>query len=165
MTKDLLLEIGTEEIPAKFMPGALAQLEQLAITKLAELRISHGEVRAVGTPRRLAVIVKAVAASQTDKNSENKGPAVKIAFDQNGAPTKAALGFARGQGVDPAELVVSDGYIYAIVQEIGRPAAELLPGFLTELVTSLSFPKNMRWGDLDMRFVRPIRWVVALLGN
>ncbi len=165
MTKDLLLEIGTEEIPAKFMPGALAQLEQLAITKLAELRISHGEVRAVGTPRRLAVTVKTVAASQTDKNSENKGPAAKIAFDQNGAPTKAALGFARGQGVDPAELVVRDGYIYAIVQEIGRPAAELLPGFLTELVTSLSFPKNMRWGDLDMRFVRPIRWVVALLGN
>lgn len=165
MTKDLLLEIGTEEIPAKFMPGALAQLEKTMIAKLADLRLSHAEVRAVGTPRRLAVVVKAVAASQTDKNSENKGPAVKIAFDQNGTPTKAALGFARGQGVDPSELVVRDGYIYAVVQETGRPVTELLPGLLTELVTSLSFPKNMRWGDLDLRFVRPIRWLVALLGS
>ncbi|HWR43895.1 glycine--tRNA ligase subunit beta [Sporomusa sp.] len=165
MTKDLLLEIGTEEIPAKFMPGALAQLENMAKAKLSELRITHGEVRAVGTPRRMAVIVKAVAASQADKNSENKGPAVKIAFDQDGAPTKAALGFARGQGVDPSALVVKDGYIYAIVQEIGRSVTELLPGLLTDIVTSLSFPKNMRWGDLEMRFVRPIRWVVALFGN
>jgi glycyl-tRNA synthetase beta chain len=165
MTKDLLLEIGTEEIPAKFMTGALAQLEAMAKVKLAELRISHAEVRAIGTPRRMAVIVKAVAASQANKNSENKGPAVKIAFDQAGAPTKAALGFARGQGVDPSELVVRDGYIYAIVQETGRSVTELLPGLLTDLVSSMSFPKNMRWGDLDMRFVRPIRWVVALFGN
>ncbi|SMC94126.1 glycine--tRNA ligase subunit beta [Sporomusa malonica] len=165
MTNDLLLEIGTEEIPAKFMPGALAQLESAAKTKLAELRIIHGEVRAVGTPRRMAVIVKEVAASQADKHSENKGPSVKIAFGPDGAPTKAALGFARGQGIDPAALVVKDDYIYAIVQEVGRPVAELLPGLLTDIVNNMSFPKNMRWGDLDMRFVRPIRWVVALFGS
>ncbi|SDE62433.1 glycine--tRNA ligase subunit beta [Sporomusa acidovorans] len=165
MTKDLLLEIGTEEIPAKFMPDALAQLESTTKAKLTELRISYGSVRAVGTPRRLAVIAKEVGISQADKHSENKGPAVKIAFDQQGAPTKAALGFARGQGIDPAALVVKDGYVYAVVQEVGRPVAELLPGLLPDIVNSLSFPKNMRWGDLDMRFVRPIRWLVALFGN
>lgn len=165
MTNDLLLEIGTEEIPAKFMPGALAQLESTAKAKLADLRIIHGEVRAVGTPRRMVVIVKEVAACQADKHSENKGPSVKIAFGPDGAPTKAALGFARGQGIDPAALVVKDDYIYAIVHEVGRPVAELLPGLLHEIVNNLSFPKNMRWGDLDMRFVRPIRWMVALFGS
>ncbi|MBP2664599.1 MAG: glyS, partial [Firmicutes bacterium] len=165
MTKDVLLEIGTEEIPAKFMPAALAQLENTAKAKLTELRISYGEVRAVGTPRRLAVIVKDVAIAQTDKHSENKGPSVKIAFGQDGAPTKAALGFARGQGVDPAALVVKDEYVYAIVQEQGRPVVELLPSLLTDIINSLSFPKNMRWGDLDMRFVRPIRWLVAIFGS
>ncbi len=165
MTKDLLLEIGTEEIPAKFMPGALAQLENITKAKLADLRISHGEVRTVGTPRRMAVIVRAVAASQADKHSENKGPSVKIAFAEDGTPTKAALGFARGQGVDPSAFVVKDGYVYAVVQEIGRPVTELLPNLLSDIVNHLSFPKSMRWGDLDMRFVRPIRWVVALFGG
>ncbi|MBP2638118.1 MAG: glyS [Firmicutes bacterium] len=165
MQKDLILEIGTEEIPAKFMPGVLAQLENITKTKLTELRIDHGEIRAVGTPRRMAVIVKAVAASQDDKHSENKGPSVKIAFDQAGAPTKAAIGFARGQGIDPAQLVVKDEYVYAIVQEIGRPVAELLPALFTDIVESISFPKTMRWGDLDMRFVRPIRWILALFEN
>lgn len=165
MQKDLLLEIGTEEIPAKFMPGVLVQLENITKTKLTELRIAHGEIRAVGTPRRMAVVVKAVAASQDDKHSENKGPSVKIAFDQAGAPTKAAIGFARGQGIDPAQLVVKDEYVYAIVQEVGRPVAELLPALFTDIVASLSFPKNMRWGDLDMRFVRPIRWLLALFEN
>ncbi|CVK17426.1 glycine--tRNA ligase subunit beta [Sporomusa sphaeroides] len=165
MSKDLLLEIGTEEIPAKFMPGALAQLENITKTKLAELRIAHGEVRTVGTPRRLAVIIRAVAGSQADKHSENKGPSVKIAFAEDGTPTKAALGFARGQGVDPSALVVKDGYIYAVVQEVGRQTTELLPELLTDIINHLSFPKSMRWGHLDMRFARPIRWVVALFGS
>lgn len=165
MTKDLLLEIGTEEIPAKFMPGALAQLENTTKAKLADLRISHGEVKAVGTPRRMAIIVRAVAANQKDKHSENKGPSVKIAFADDGTPTKAALGFARGQGVDPSNFVVKDGYVYAIVQEVGRPVGELLPSLLTDVINHLSFPKSMHWGDLDMRFVRPIRWIVALFGS
>ncbi|WP_371370666.1 glycine--tRNA ligase subunit beta [Sporomusa aerivorans] len=165
MTKDLLLEIGTEEIPAKFMPGALSQLENTTKAKLADLRISHGEIRAVGTPRRLAIIVRGVAPVQADKHSENKGPSVKIAYAEDGTPTKAALGFARGQGVDPATFIVKDGYVYAVVQEVGRPVSELLPGMLTDIISHLSFPKSMRWGDLDMRFVRPIRWLVALHGD
>ncbi|WP_371369675.1 Glycine--tRNA ligase beta subunit [Sporomusa rhizae] len=165
MTKDLLLEIGTEEIPAKFIPNALKQLETTAKTKLTDLRISHDEIKVIGTPRRLALVVRKVADTQADKHSENKGPAVKIAFAEDGTPTKAALGFARGQGVEASDLVVKDGYVYAIVQEVGRPVAEILPELLNDIVTHLSFPKNMRWGNLDMKFVRPIRWIVALFGD
>lgn len=165
MAKDLLLEIGTEEIPAKFMPGALRELESLTQSKLEAARIPFGQVRAVGTPRRLAVLVQGVAEQQADKCSENKGPSVKIAFGAGGEPTKAALGFARGQGVAVNELVVRDDYVYAIINEQGKPVAELLPELLPEIITGLNFPKNMRWGSLDLRFVRPIRWLVALYGD
>lgn len=165
MAKDLLLEIGTEEIPAKFMPGALAQLESVAKNKLEANRISFSNIRAVGTPRRLALIVRQVSEKQADRRSENKGPAVKIAYDEKGVPTKAALGFARSQGVDVSQLVTKDGYVYAIVEEAGRPVQEILPVLLPEIILALSFPKNMRWGNLDLRFVRPIRWLVALYGN
>jgi glycyl-tRNA synthetase beta chain len=165
MLKDVLLEIGTEEIPARFMAGALAQLETITIKRLNELRIVYGGVRAVGTPRRLTLVVHEVADRQADKQSENKGPAVKIAFDETGAPTKAAQGFARGQGIDVSQLVVKDGYVYAVVHEVGRSVQELLPVLLPEIIHSLTFPKTMRWSNLDMRFVRPIRWLVALFGK
>ncbi len=165
MAKDLLLEIGSEEIPAKFMPAALAQLADIARAKLAERRIACGEVQTFGTPRRLVLVVRGLAELQADRNSENKGPAVKIAFDDSGAPTKAAQGFARGQGVDVKDLVVKDGYVYAVVHEAGQPVAGILPALLPEIVTALNFPKSMRWGDLDIRFARPIRWLVALYGR
>jgi len=165
MAKDLLFEIGTEEIPARFMPGALRQLESVTKSKLDELRIGYGEIKVVGTPRRMALIIRNMVEEQADKNSENKGPSLKIAFDNNGVPTKAAQGFARGQGVDAAQLVVKDGYVYAMVHEIGKPVKELLPAMLTSIIDSLNFPKNMRWANLDKKFVRPIRWMVALFGN
>lgn len=165
MAKDLLLEIGSEEIPAKFMPAALAQLADVARAKLAERRIACGEVQTFGTPRRLALVVRELAEQQDDRHSENKGPAVKIAFDADGKPTKAAQGFARGQGVDVDKLIVKEGYVYAVVHEAGQPVANILPELLPEIVTALSFPKSMRWGDLDLRFVRPIRWLVALFGR
>lgn len=165
MSRDLLLEIGTEEIPARFMPDILFQIEKLAKEKLASLRITHKQVQAMGTPRRMALIIRELSERQEDKFSENKGPSVKIAFDSNGAPTKAAQGFARGQGVDVAALVVKDGYVYAATNEIGRPVQELLPEILLNIIHSLNFPKNMRWGDLDVRFVRPIRWLAALYGT
>ena len=104
--KDLLLEIGTEEIPARFIPGILAQLESLASTKLAERRLAFEAVEVYATPRRLTLCVKQVAEQQLDQTSENKGPSVKIAFDAEGNPSKAAQGFARGQKVDPKDLVV-----------------------------------------------------------
>lgn len=165
MAKDLLLEIGTEEIPAKFMPAALAQLADIAKTKFADRRITCGEVQTYGTPRRLVLVVRDVAAQQADRTSENKGPAVKIAFDEGGAPTKAAQGFARGQGVDVSKLAVKDGYVWAVVHEAGQPVAGILPELLPEIINSLNFPKSMRWGDLDVRFPRPIRWLVAIHGG
>lgn len=165
MAKDLLLEIGTEEIPAKYMPGALAQLAETAKSKLAERRLACGGIETYGTPRRLTLVVRELAERQADKHSENKGPAVKIAFDASGAPTKAAQGFARGQGVDVGKLTVKDGYVYAVIDEAGQPAAGLLPDLLAEVVTSLAFPKSMHWGDLDLRFARPIRWLMALYGG
>ncbi|MBC8014775.1 MAG: glycine--tRNA ligase subunit beta [Sporomusaceae bacterium] len=165
MGKDLLLEIGTEEIPARFMPGALTQLRSIAIEKMSELRIGYGEVKVVGTPRRLVLIVRDVAEDQADMRSENKGPSIKIAFDQNGSPTKAAQGFARGQGVDAADLIVKDGYVYAMVHEVGKPVTNLLAEMLTTIIDSLTFPKNMRWASLEKRFVRPIRWLLALFGS
>lgn len=164
MPKDLLLEIGTEEIPARFMPDILAQLKEIGGKKLTDMRINFSEIQTVGTPRRMALVVRGVDERQSDRQSENKGPSVKIAFDASENPTKAAQGFARGQGISVDKLVVRDGYVWAVIQEQGRPVIELLPSLLPDIITSLTFPKNMRWGDLDMRFVRPIRWLVALYG-
>ena len=165
MAKDLLFEIGTEEIPARFMAGALSQLENIARNKFDELRVGYRDIQVLGTPRRLALIVRDVVEEQADKNSENKGPSIKIAFDANHLPTKAAQGFARGQGVDPADLVVKDGYVYALVHEVGKPVTTLLPEILSNIIDSLNFPKNMRWANFDRKFVRPIRWIVALFGS
>lgn len=165
MAKDLLLEIGTEEIPARFMSGVLEQFEKIATKKFDELRISHTGIQVLGTPRRLVLIVRNAAELQTDMNSENKGPSLKIAFDKDGNPTKAAQGFARGQGVDPAALVVKDGYVYAMVHEVGKAVVSLLPDLLTAIIDALNFPKNMRWANFERKFVRPVRWLVALFGN
>ncbi len=164
----LLFEIGTEEIPAKFMPNILAQLKDLAEKKMTELRIPFESVKTYGTPRRMTFIASGVAEAQEDSTVEAKGPSAKIAFvngDIHGEPSKAAQGFARGQGVDVKELVVRDNYVYAIKHLAGQPVKELLPGLLMDILTSLNFPKNMRWADHDFKFVRPIRWLVALFGE
>ena len=160
----LLFEIGTEEIPAKFMPGILAQLQELAAKKMTELRIPFEGVKVYGTPRRMTFIASGVAEAQADSTVEAKGPSAKIAF-VNGEPSKAALGFARGQGVDVKDLVVRDNYVYAVKHLAGAAVKDLLPGLLMDILTSLNFPKNMRWADHDFRFVRPIRWLVALFGE
>ena len=160
----LLFEIGTEEIPAKFMPGILKQLKELAAAKMQELRIPFEDITVYGTPRRMAFVVGGVAETQADVVVEAKGPSVKIAY-VSGAPSKAAQGFARGQGVDVKDLVVRDNYVYAVKHLAGQPVVELLPGLLTDILTSLTFPKTMRWADYDFRFVRPIRWMVALFGD
>lgn len=160
----LLFEIGTEEIPAKFMPGILKQLKELAAAKMQELRIPFEDITVYGTPRRMAFIAGGVAETQADVVVETKGPSVKIAY-VSGAPSKAAQGFARGQGVDVKDLVVRDNYVYAVKHLAGQPVVELLPGLLMDILTSLSFPKTMRWADYEFRFVRPIRWMVALFGD
>ncbi|TCS78706.1 glycine--tRNA ligase subunit beta [Pectinatus cerevisiiphilus] len=165
MSKDLLLEIGTEEIPAHFMPAILKQLKEKAEAKFSELHIDFAEVKTYGTPRRIALFIKELAKKQADISTEHKGPSIKIAFDADNKPTKAAIGFARGKNIAVDQLTVKDGYVYAAVHEQGQRTVELLPSILPQLIEDLSFPKNMRWGNLDFRFVRPIRWIVALLGD
>ena len=165
MKRDLLFEIGTEEIPAHVMPHLLEDLAQLAETMLKEHRLSYEKVRTLGTPRRAALIVTGLAERQEDVNTETRGPSVAIAFDADGNPTKAGAGFARGQGVDPSTLIQRDGYVYASVHESGAATAELLTSLLPDLVRAIPLPNSMRWGDLDFRFIRPIRWFVALYGT
>lgn len=169
MAKDFLLEIGTEELPAKFAPGVLQQLEEKTRKQLQDLRLDFTNLKVYTTPRRMAVLIRDLAEKQTDLATEVKGPAVKAAYDASGNPTKAAQGFARGQGVDPKDLFVQDlngvPYVYARKFEAGKPAAELLPQLCLDLITGLHFPKPMRWADLDFRFARPIRWIIALFGS
>ena len=167
--RDLLLEIGLEEVPAKFMPPALAELKQMAETQLTEQRIGYDEVITYCTPRRIALVVKNIADKQQDLEEEAKGPAVKAAYDADGNPTKAALGFVRGQGVDVADLYqkeLNGGlYVFATKRAVGVPTAEVLPTLLPQLVCGIHFPKPMRWGYTELRYARPIRWIVALHGN
>ena len=160
----LLFEIGTEEIPANFMSGILAQLKELTEKKLNAARIPFESVKVYGTPRRLTFIAEGVAPTQADSVVEAKGPSAKIAFVQ-GSPSKAAIGFARGQGVDVNDLEVRGEYVYAVKHLAGKEVKPLLPELLMDILTSLNFPKNMRWADYEFRFVRPIRWLVALFGE
>lgn len=165
MSKTLLLEIGTEEVPAHVMPGILSQLKENAAKTFDELRIEYKNIKTLGTPRRSALLVEGLAEQQADLSKENRGPAVNIAFDADGKPTKAAQGFARGQGVKPEELVTKDGYVYAMVHEKGGQTVDLLGDTLKGLVDGLNFPNNMHWADLDYKFIRPLRWLVALYGQ
>ena len=165
MSKDLLLEIGTEEVPAHVMPHLLADLKRLAGDVFAERRLAYESLRTIGTPRRTALLVTGLAERQEDISTETRGPSVAIAFDAGGKPTKAGTGFARGQGVDPAALIQRDGYVYASVHERGAETAQLLTELLPKLIRAIPLPNSMRWGDLDFRFIRPIRWIVALYGT
>lgn len=163
MAKDLLFEIGAEEIPAGFMPNILGQLKQLAETKLNDAHLPFESIETYGTPRRLALIVKGLADVSAEISERHKGPSASIAYDADGNATKAAIGFARGKGLDVADLVVEDGYIYAETKTAGVPAKDIVSEMLPQLITGLNFPKSMHWGDLDAKFVRPVRWLVALL--
>ena len=163
MAKDLLFEIGAEEIPAGFMPNILGQLKQLAETKLNDAHLPFESIATYGTPRRLALIVKGLADISAEISERHKGPSASIAYDADGNATKAAIGFARGKGLDVADLVVEDGYIYAETKTAGVPAKDIVTDMLPQLITGLNFPKSMHWGNLDAKFVRPVRWLVALL--
>ncbi|MGI6224611.1 MAG: glycine--tRNA ligase subunit beta, partial [Peptococcales bacterium] len=167
--RNLLLEIGTEEIPAKFMPPALQQLKEMAEKKFSEARLAYQEVKAYGTPRRIVLYVQGLPEVQGDLIEEVKGPSAKVAFDSEGNPTKAAQGFARGQGVDVNNLTVketdSGSYVFALKKIAGRPVQEVLKEILPQLVLGINFPKPMRWGYSDLKYARPIRWLVALFGT
>ncbi len=165
----LLLEIGTEELPYGDVEAALGQLRELAPKALAEARLSHGDIQVFATPRRLAVLVEGVAARQPDAETVVKGPPANRAYDSGGAPTQAAVGFARGKGVpvDALEVREMDGgrYVTAVVRETGRPAAQVLAEALPALIGRLQFEKTMRWNESGAAFSRPIRWLAALLGE
>ncbi|OEF99734.1 glycine--tRNA ligase subunit beta [Vulcanibacillus modesticaldus] len=169
MSKDLLVEIGTEEIPARFISDAVNQLATRLTDWLQESKITFAEVLTYSTPRRLAVIVKDVAEKQEDIVEEVRGPSLKIAKDEVGNWTKAAQGFARGQGVSVEKLIVKEiknvEYVFAIKEYQGQEVEQLLPSVIKGIIQSMTFPKNMRWGNQELRFVRPIRWLLTLFGD
>lgn len=169
MSKDLLFEIGLEEVPARFLRAAMEQLEERMVKWLEQSRIAYGEVHSYATPRRLAVLVKSVAEKQEDVQEEVKGPSRKIALDENGNWSKAALGFARGQGVDPEQFTFKElngvEYIYVTKSSNGVETSALLSEALLGILSSMTFPKHMRWGSYEYKFIRPIRWITALFGT
>jgi glycyl-tRNA synthetase beta chain len=168
MSAELLLEIGCEEIPAKMTTRALAELPEMMNARLAAARLSHSGVSVMGTPRRLAVMVRGLAETQPDLREEVVGPPVGAAFGPDGAPTKAGLGFAQKNGVDPATLekreVPGKKGLYAVAQRhvVGQSTRALLPELLAGLVGGIAWPKSMRWGWGEATFVRPVQWLVAL---
>ncbi|MEA3346234.1 MAG: glycine--tRNA ligase subunit beta [Chloroflexota bacterium] len=166
---DAVLEIGTEELPAQDVTGAIEQLRERLPAMLADVRLDYEDIWASGTPRRLAAIVKGLAARQTEREQVVKGPPVKVAYDAQDNPTRAAEGFARSQKVPVESLQARemDGgrYVVAVRAEPGRPAAEVLAEELPALITSLRFPMVMRWNETGATFSRPIRWLVALHGQ
>jgi glycyl-tRNA synthetase beta chain len=167
--KDLLLEVGTEEIPAAFLTDALKALREKVIKELQARRIAFKDIKTMGTPRRLALIASGVAVAQEELIATKLGPAKSIAFDKDGNPTKAAIGFAKGQGIDIGDIktVKTDKgeYICAEKKEQSELTIQLLPQILPDIILALPFRKSMRWGDLEVRFARPIHWIVALFGN
>lgn len=169
MAKDLLFEIGLEEMPARFIRNATEQLKDRTVKWLEESVIAHGPVETYATPRRLAVLVKDVAEKQDDVHEEVKGPSRKIALDENGDWSKAALGFARSQGASPEQFTFRElggtEYVYVNKSRIGVETASIVAEGLLGILQAMNFPKNMRWGNHDFKFVRPIRWMVALFGQ
>lgn len=166
--RDLLLEIGLEELPARFVTNSMNQLAKKVSNWLAEKQITHGEVTAFSTPRRLAIFIKNVSEAQADIHEEARGPAKKIAQTDTGEWSKAAIGFTKGQGMSVDDIYFKEikGVEYVHVNKFieGKQTIELLPE-LENIVTSLTFPKNMRWANNDLRYIRPIKWLLALFGS
>ncbi|WP_374711610.1 glycine--tRNA ligase subunit beta [Symbiobacterium terraclitae] len=169
-TRNLILEIGTEEIPARFCAPALEQLKANAVKALDEARLDYEVVDVFGTPRRLVLYVRNLALTQRDVEMEVKGPPRKAAFDAEGNPTVAARKFAEGQGVAVEDLQVRPDekggeYLYARKLIKGESVTAVLPPLLAGLVTSIHWPKAMRWADREIRYARPIKWILAMLGD
>ncbi|MBY0122323.1 glycine--tRNA ligase subunit beta [Bacillus sp. S/N-304-OC-R1] len=169
MTKrDLLLEIGLEEMPARFVTNSMNQLSDRIQAWLMEKKIGFDNITAYSTPRRLAVLVTEVVEAQEDIHEEAKGPARKIALDENGEWTKAAVGFCRGQGASVEDIYFKEinGIEYVHVKKFiqGQETIKLLPE-LQQIITAMTFPKNMKWANNDLRYIRPIKWLLALFGS
>ncbi len=166
MSNELLLEIGTEEIPAGFLSKAVVDMEEIIRKSLTDKRIAFDGIKCLATPRRLVLYIADLSAKQEDQTVEKLGPAKKAAFDENGQPTKAAIGFARGQGVDVSQLETitteKGEYLGARKTIAGQPTKDLLPDILKDFMLAIPFRKSMRWADCTLRFARPIHWILAL---
>ncbi|SFH12362.1 glycyl-tRNA synthetase beta chain [Desulfotomaculum arcticum] len=169
MARDFILEIGMEELPARFIAPSVEQMRQLAGKALRDSRIAYKEIKTYGTPRRIAILISDLAEDQEALIQEAKGPAVKVAFNAAGEPTRAAQGFAKSQGVQVEDLVRKSvgpvEYVFALKKEEGGKTFAVLPAIALALIEGLHFPKPMRWGDLEVRFARPIRWLLCLYGK
>jgi len=169
LPKDLLLEIGTEEMPASAVEIGMSQLAEIGSSLFKKHHLDYERLETMGTPRRLVLLVYGLAEKQSPIFHEVKGPAKKDAFDENGKPTPAARGFARAQKVEVESLQVRETeqgeYVFAVKEESGKATAELLPKILKEAILGLSFPKSMRWGEGELSFSRPIRWILSLYGE
>ncbi|MCC7202489.1 MAG: glycine--tRNA ligase subunit beta [Nitrospirae bacterium] len=168
MQKDLLLEIGTEEIPARFIPDAVSGIKDIAERLLKENRLSFTAITSYGSPRRLVLIVRGVDEAQEDMVMQVCGPPKSAAYGNDGEPTKAATGFARSQGIDVSQLKVrltdKGEYIFAEKNETGKQSREILPVLFHNLLSSIAFPKSMRWNETRTRFARPLRWILSIHG-
>ena len=166
---NVVLEIGTEEIPAQYMENALKDLNRLAKKYLEESSINHKEIKVYGTPRRLILFIFHIKDKQEDIFQKIKGPAYSIAYNKDSQPQKPALKFAQSQGVNVGDLIVEDTkkgkYIFASKSIIGQPTIELLSQIFPKIIKGMQFPKSMSWGEKSLRFIRPIRWILALYGN
>jgi glycyl-tRNA synthetase len=160
-----LLEIGSEELPPQDVVDGIGQIEANLIRLLGEYKVSYTSLRVTGTTRRLVAYVTELAPQQADEVVEKRGPALDRAYDSEGKPTKAAEGFARGQGVDVNKLETRDNYVYAVKRVAGQPTSAVLPQLCTDLLNSLRWGKTMRWNSSNVGYPRPLRWLVALLGN
>ncbi len=160
-----LLEIGTEELAYKFIPSAMEQLKNEFSKTLEENEIKFSDIKIYATPRRLAVLIEDVAEKQEDVQKTVKGPIATIAYDENGNLTKAALGFANKNGVNPENLYKQDNYVWAKIEQKGKDTKELLKAVVPQIILKLKGTHFMRWADLDIKFQRPIRWIVSLFNN
>jgi len=166
MQKELLLEIGSEEIPAGFIGPALKNMQKAMAAKLTQLELQYDSIQTAATPRRLAICVNGLVSQQPDREEEFLGPAKKAAFDQENKATKAAVGFARSKGAEVEDLKVVNTpkgeYVMLVRQRKGQKTENLLSELLKDLTESLPFPKSMRWGEGNTSFARPIHWLLAL---
>ncbi|MGM0413568.1 MAG: glycine--tRNA ligase subunit beta [Bacillota bacterium] len=165
MSNKLIFELGTEEIPAKMVVNLRNNLLRLAKESFAEELIDYENLEVYSTPRRLVLSGEGLSDKQADREEIVRGPSVEIAFDDDGNPTRAGQGFARGQKLEVDDLVEREGYLYAEKVIEGEPTTEVLGRILPDIIDKLPQPQKMRWGDNDYRFIRPIRWIMALLGD
>lgn len=164
MKRNFLLEIGTEEMPAPAMPKILETLKEDTVELFSEKRLNYQSIQVYGTARRMVVFVEGLDEKAMDTQTEKRGPSLEVAF-KNNEPTKALLGFARSQKVDLNDLIQKDGYVFAIIKETGLATKTILESSLAALITNLKLPNHMRWSNLEFKFLRPIRWIVALFGE